>query len=91
EWPFSAERAAERVYRGEWVRVYKFKKRIVVYFSEYDACISIDRTRPPSELVFSTLSLPKEVQDLLLRRRDEIAEAAPELKPYLELLPLLGG
>ncbi|MEM1909084.1 MAG: hypothetical protein QXH81_07335 [Thermofilaceae archaeon] len=91
EWPFSAERAAEHVYRGEWVRVYRFKRRIVVYFSEYDACVSIDRTRPPSELVFSTLSLPKEVQDLLLRRRDEIAEAAPELKPYLELLPLLGG
>ncbi|MEM4436931.1 MAG: hypothetical protein QXO22_08315 [Thermosphaera sp.] len=91
EWPFNPARAAERVYRFDWIKVYEFKKRVVVYFIDDDMAVSIDRTHPPEELLAAATSLPEELINLLLQWREEIAEAVPELEPFLALLTLLGG
>lgn len=83
-WPFSVNAK----YANREVEIYKFKKRVVVYFRRDDVAISVDRTVTPEELFFSSLSLPEKLQNLLLQRREEITEIVPELEPFLGLLQL---
>ncbi|MEM3943641.1 MAG: hypothetical protein QXJ59_06125 [Thermofilaceae archaeon] len=91
EWPFNASRVAVSISRFDWIRVYEFKKRVVVYFIDDNVAVSIDRTAKPEELLAAAASLPEELINLLLQWREEIAEAVPELEPFLALLTLLGG
>ncbi|MEM1868451.1 MAG: hypothetical protein QXY83_06385 [Thermosphaera sp.] len=91
EWPFNPRRVAQYVYRADWLEIYEFKKHIVINFIDENVAISIDRTHPPEELLAATASLPEELINLLLQWREEIAEAVPELEPFLALLTLLGG
>jgi len=90
EWPFNPARAAVGVYRFDWMKIYEFKKRVVVYFIDDNTAISIDRTAKPEELLAAAAALPEELLDLLLQWREEIAEAVPELEQFLALLTLLG-
>lgn len=91
QWPGYLDRRAEHVHIPYTdVSVYIFPRRIVI--STLDYTVSLSRTAKPEELVFEAAAvLPERAIDELLRWRRELAEAVPELKPFLELASALLG